>query len=310
MDNLVSVIIPTYKRAERLTKAISSVLNQSYKNIEIIVVDDNNPNTEFRENTELLMSNFDDNEKVFYIKHDKNRNGAAARNTGIRAAKGEFIAFLDDDDLFLETKIEKQVQYLLDNINYDAVYCGRIQKNKEVIGEYEGDLSLQILTMSFSPTTPALLFRASVLNELNGFDENFKRHQDFELLLRFFKHHKIGVIKEALVEIGENEGENALYGDNLEKLKLNFLKQFESVIDRLSEEDKNIKKDIYIANYRAVFCNHVHHNYYKNAINVYFMGCKISFCKFHFSLFKQIIQYTHYRINKLIKLNRKCNYLL
>ena len=82
-EKMVSVIIPTYKRADYLTRAIDSVLNQTYNNIEIIVVDDNNSNSTDRKNTESIMQKYNENSKIKYIKHSKNMNGSAARNTGV-----------------------------------------------------------------------------------------------------------------------------------------------------------------------------------------------------------------------------------
>ena len=82
----VSVITPTYKRSGMLPRAIKSVLNQSYQNIEIIVVDDNNPDTEWRIATEERMQEFKDDPRVMYVKHEKNMNGSVARNTGIAAS--------------------------------------------------------------------------------------------------------------------------------------------------------------------------------------------------------------------------------
>ena len=85
---LVSVIIPTYGRSAYLPRCVCSVLEQSYSAVEIFVVDDNNPDTEARRETEKAMEQFADNPKVHYLRHDKNRNGSAARNTGLRAASG------------------------------------------------------------------------------------------------------------------------------------------------------------------------------------------------------------------------------
>ena len=130
-EPLVSIIIPTYKRSNMLSRTIESVLNQTYQNIEIIVVDDNDKNTTYRKDTEIVMRKYKDNYKVKYIKHDKNMNGAVARNTGIRVSKGEYIGFLDDDDIFYKEKIQKQVEYLEKNIEYDAVYCARKVKKFE-----------------------------------------------------------------------------------------------------------------------------------------------------------------------------------
>ena len=111
MDNqpLVSVIIPTYKRLGMLGRAIDSVLNQTYNNIEIIIVDDNNEDSEYRKETERFMKKYDDNIEIKYVKHKQNKNGAAARNTGINNANGVYIAFLDDDDEFSPKKIELQI---------------------------------------------------------------------------------------------------------------------------------------------------------------------------------------------------------
>ena len=102
----VSVIIPTYKRPDSLDRAINSVLGQTYPYVEVIVVDDNNPDTEGRRQTEAKMASFADNLRVKYVKHEQNKNGAAARNSGAKASTGDFIAFLDDDDEFLPKKNE------------------------------------------------------------------------------------------------------------------------------------------------------------------------------------------------------------
>ena len=106
----VSVIIPTYKRAKMLSRAIDSVLNQTYRNIEVIVVDDNNPNDEYRKATSLIMENYCTDERVHYICHEKNMNGSVARNTGMINASGEFVTFLDDDDIYMPQKVEKLVK--------------------------------------------------------------------------------------------------------------------------------------------------------------------------------------------------------
>jgi len=103
-DPIVSVIIPTYIRAHVLAKAIQSLLNQTYQDFEIIVVDDGSI-----DNTEEVVKSFND-PRIRYIRHKENCGGSAARNTGIRAAYGECIAFQDSDDEWLPEKLEKQMQ--------------------------------------------------------------------------------------------------------------------------------------------------------------------------------------------------------
>ena len=93
MNQLISIIIPTYGRPTTLKRSIDSVLSQTYSKIEIIVVDDNNPDTESRKETEEVMSTFSDS-RIKYLKHEHNKNGSAARNTGIRKASGKYIGIL------------------------------------------------------------------------------------------------------------------------------------------------------------------------------------------------------------------------
>lgn len=103
---LVSVIIPTYNRAHLLLRAVQSVLNQTYSHFELIIVDDAST-----DNTAQVTGEISD-PRVRYVRHEYNQGGAAARNTGIDLAQGKYIAFLDSDDLWLERKLEKQVEAL------------------------------------------------------------------------------------------------------------------------------------------------------------------------------------------------------
>ena len=109
-NSLVSIIIPTYKRPLMLDRAIESALSQTYYNLEIIVVDDNDENSNFRRETELCMAKYKKKKKVRYIKHRKNLGGSLARNTGIKQSNGKYITFLDDDDEYSPDKVEKQIK--------------------------------------------------------------------------------------------------------------------------------------------------------------------------------------------------------
>ena len=100
----ISVIIPTYNRAHLIGKAVKSVLSQTYQDFEIIVVDDGST-----DNTEEIVKSFTDY-KIYYICHKHNRGASAARNTGIKASRGEYIAFLDSHDEWLPEKLDKQIK--------------------------------------------------------------------------------------------------------------------------------------------------------------------------------------------------------
>lgn len=113
---LVSVIIPSYNRGSLILRSVYSVLNQSYKNIELILVDDCST-----DNTENVIKKIKDG-RIKYIKLEKNSGACVARNRGINEARGEYIAFNDSDDIWHEDKIEKQIDFLIRN-NADVVSC-------------------------------------------------------------------------------------------------------------------------------------------------------------------------------------------
>ncbi len=124
MNKLVSVIIPTYNRAKTLPRAIKSALSQSYKNIEVIIVDDGST-----DNTEEIVKNYQDS-RIVFLKHITNEGCAAALNTGISNVKGEYVAFLDSDDEWLPTKIEKQmVKFKYVDENVGVIYTNFFNHN-------------------------------------------------------------------------------------------------------------------------------------------------------------------------------------
>lgn len=281
----VSVIIPTYKNRGGLIGSVESALSQDFEGlIEVIVVDDNDPQSLFRKHTEELMTQYNDNPKVKYIRHDVNKNGAAARNTGLRAAKGDLIAFLDDDDMFLQGKLTKQVAYLCEHPEFDAVYCharrGNHVASTTVI---EGDGSRDILLLQSNFFTPSLMFRRESLEAIHGFDESFRRHQDYELLLRFFAAgYKIGCVPEVLIEIGLNQGENIPTGEKVNQLKAYFFEKFQSFIDKENEKTPGFANKVYAKHYAGVFLNHLKHKHIIFAIQTfihYFFKSPTTFIK-------------------------------
>jgi glycosyltransferase involved in cell wall biosynthesis len=265
---LVSTIIPTFRRVDLLSRAINSVLNQTYQNIEVIVIDDNDPNTKFRKDTELLLSKYLGDNRIKYIKHSENKNGAAARNTGIKNSSGEVICFLDDDDWYVPLKIERQLNCLIDNKSFHGVYCGRFHNGTIIKSKLSGDLSEAILLSEFIPGTPTLMIYKKCLEEIGGFNENYFRHQDSELLLRFFKKFKLFPIEEPLVYIGINQSENELHGMALEDLKSSYLKEFQNIINEIDFKKKNFRKLVFSRHYSDVFFDHIQHGYYRLALKI------------------------------------------
>lgn len=185
----VSVIIPTYRGQAHLQRALDSVFGQTWQNTEIIVVDDNDPESAAREDTAAIMER-NRRENVFYFCHDRNRNGSAARNTGISHAHGDYICFLDDDDMMLPRRVEEAAMKLREGCDAafaDVLICrdGRLSNTVRIRRE---DCCLyRLLTNDMLIGSGSNLFlRKDLLLRLGGFDESLLRHQDYEFLIRLF----------------------------------------------------------------------------------------------------------------------------
>lgn len=267
---MISIIIPTYNQRGFLTDTINSALSQSYKDVEVIVVDDNNPDTVARAKTEQLMATYEDNPKVRYIKHEHNKNGSAARNTGFRASKGDFIAFLDDDDYWDAQKLERQVTYLQEHPQFDAVYCYLIVNGAKNPNHcLEGNIVKEYLMNSVSLQTSAMLFTRKAVTTINGFDESFRRNQDYEFLIRFFfAGMQIGCVPEYLSYMN-SVGGNRLSGEKLNELREKFLSTFDEQLNVLDRQEPGAKKAITVANYVKVFESHMAAKNYKLAMGIF-----------------------------------------
>ena len=316
--SIVSIIIPTFKRNPSLKRAINSVLNQTFNEYEIIVVDDNNEGSRYRKLNEKLMEDYKDNEKVIYIKHQQNLNGAAARNTGIKFSKSKYIAFLDDDDEFLEKKLELQINLLekLDN-SWGAVYCGhsKYRNNKLVytfLNSSYGNLKIKLL-LKENPFAAGstLLIRRSILNELNGFDITFSRHQDWELLMRFFKKYKIAYVNQNLVKININDKMYITNPENLIITKEKFLKKYEKDIKYLPI---NLQKEIYKRHYLEITRSFLKNKNIKRAV-IYFKKSKncskislIDYAKLIIALIDSKITIKYILLEKVMKFSNISNF--
>lgn len=261
---LVSVVIPTYNRPIYLRRCVESVLGQTYKNIEIIVVDDNNPGTDTRIETERLMEDYKGNDFVVYIQHERNKNGSAARNTGWRASQGEYITFLDDDDEIDPTKIEKQVACLqsLDKA-WGASYTGyqllKENGNNQISTEKRcGDCYIDALMRTmFMGSGSNLLLRKSVVDEVQGYDETFKRNQDIEFLARVLEKYKLAYVDEVLLTIYQEGNRREHTFEELESYTMHYIRRFTERISKLSPKDrKRVNAVISLERFRVALYKH------------------------------------------------------
>lgn len=180
----VSVILPTYNRANVILRSIESVLNQSFRDLELIVIDDCST-----DNTKDVLNKISDPRlKSVFLK--KNKGACYARNVGIKKAQGNFIAFQDSGDEWLHGKLEKQINYLEEK-KIDAVCSSYILvENSSVVKKippgkhYDFFIKCEDLLPGNLVGTPTLIVKASLIREIGGFDDNLPRFQDWELAIR------------------------------------------------------------------------------------------------------------------------------
>lgn len=203
MKKLISVIIPTYNRAYCIENAIVSVLKQDYRNLEIIVVDDYSS-----DNTKEVVASIKDN-RIKYICNHENFGAAVTRNIGIQNAQGDLIAFQDSDDLWVEGKLRKQLK-VMEQGNYGMVYgCFErdfLDGHKEKVPRAaiqteakQGIIYPYLLAESYIGM-PTMLVRKDILEQIQGFDENMKSYEDYDLALRIAKCCTVGFVDEVLVQ--------------------------------------------------------------------------------------------------------------
>ena len=199
MNKLVSVIIPTYNRGHLVERAVNSALKQTYQHLEVIVVDDGST-----DNTKDVMKRLE-NERVKYIREEKNHGACHARNLGIQASQGEYISFLDSDDYWCGDKLEEELNYLCSK-KADVVVCNYwIERNgdkEQKIVNGKGDtLEYKDLLYENSVTTGALLVKKDILLKIGGFDELMPRYQDWDLILRLAKEYSVYYLDKPLLTL-------------------------------------------------------------------------------------------------------------
>lgn len=202
---LVSIIIPTYGRSEMLEKAITSVMRQSYRNIEIIIIDDNGTDTKQQRLTEDTLLKYTNQENIVYLKHEKNAGGCAARNTGIKASKGEYIGFLDDDDEWLPLFIEKHLEKMHDGA--DIMYCNYFITNDTtgknrlamVSNNKTGHVFNDLLRGWCPATTSMFIVKKECFERAGYFDESLQSFQDYDMWLTLSKEHTFECCEEYLM---------------------------------------------------------------------------------------------------------------
>jgi glycosyltransferase involved in cell wall biosynthesis len=202
-NDLVSIIIPTYNRPEYLKKAIMSVLSQTYRNFEIIIVDDAS-----EANNKKVITSFD-NDRIYHIENNKQRGAPFSRNKGIKQANGKFIAFLDDDDEWEPTKLEKQIKEF-ENNDVGLVVCYSLDKrfNMTRVSKPSHVITYECLLKSFNlSSTSSYIVRKKILEKVGGFDTNLPSAQEYDLALRIAKNFEVRTVPEVLMIQNASDGQ-------------------------------------------------------------------------------------------------------
>jgi glycosyltransferase involved in cell wall biosynthesis len=203
-DSLVSVVIPTHNRAALLERALRSVLSQTYRHLEVIVVDDRST-----DHTSRLLEEVRD-PRVRMVTVDSRRGVAEARNRGIELASGRFIAFLDDDDEWLPRKVERQLAVFSGSAPPALVYTGlwmaQGTKRRYGVMQLGGEPFERLLSFPGPITTSGFMVDRECVNGELWFDPSVATFEDGELLLRISKRWPIAVIPEPLYVWHHHDG--------------------------------------------------------------------------------------------------------
>jgi glycosyltransferase involved in cell wall biosynthesis len=195
----VSVIIPTKNRVRYVSSAIKSVLTQTFENFETIVVD-----AASTDNTAEAVGKFDD-ERIHYIREDIDEGISVCRNIGIRNSRGAFVAFLDDDDIWMSSKIEKQLALIEKRPSVGAVTTGSWVTNQHGkivefgIPSVKGKIFPAILRKNYVGNCSVVLARKECLEKVGMFDESLHAAEDYDLWIRLAKYYEFECAKEYLV---------------------------------------------------------------------------------------------------------------
>ena len=242
-SSLVSVIIPIYNSAKYIKDAINSVLDQSFKNFEIIIVDDGST-----DNIIEVLSDYIENNQISYY-YQENKGAASARNLGLTKCKGSFISFLDSDDLWYKNKLQLQIEFLKQNKHIDLLLT-----NVEVTNE-KGDFLYfhsnrlpntrqKIIKAFFNSkiimNTPTIIFKKSVLNQVSGFNSALRYREDHLFLMDVAFNFNIAILEKFLIKrrIFKSSTSHSLKVSSLLEIQIPFI---ELAITKYNFLNKNIE---------------------------------------------------------------------
>lgn len=236
MNKKVTIIIPTYNRAKTLERLLESIKKQTYRDYEVIIVDDHSDN---QEEYNRVVKKFEGEFAIRYVTNSKNMGAPYCRNKGIELSRGQLLAFVDDDDEWKPLKLEKQIMQF-EKPYIGLVYTGAIAVDEEGNEIYhydkalEEDVQKQILKECFIPSSSVMTTKAAAI-KVNGFDEEFPACQDWDMWTRIiFAGIRVAVVRENLMiyhkhsgpSIGSSPRAKEGYRKYYQKHLVKFIKKF------------------------------------------------------------------------------------
>jgi glycosyltransferase involved in cell wall biosynthesis len=291
MNPLITIVITTYRRPILLKKALQSALNQTYANLEILVIDDNDPKSPEHAATKKVVNEF---HGVRYLNNSRSIGGALSRNAGIVAAKGEFIAFLDDDDVYLPTKIEKQYKEYTNHLNDSTrtgliyTYCKGVDKHNKIVSNYNNNIEgspIYDQMMGCVAGTSLWFSPKDVLIDCGMFDDSPSKQDSILLLKMLVKGYQIFRVPEYLVMYMENLGDG-ISGSKITNIQgiIQYRKLCRSHYDLLGET-KQISE--------------IEYNFSKQLVSLYALN---SLSKYGFSEFAHMVMQHPLRLDNIVAL--------
>ena len=267
----ISVIIPTYRRADFLGRAVQSVLLQDWPDLEVVVSDDNGPDSPHRAEAISVLEKIGD-KRVRIVLPDRHLGGSGARNAGIEAAQGDLITFLDDDDIYLPHKLSRQAEFMargfdmcfMDAVMRDASGVDRERFRHDLPADPGQEALLREHLLRHLTPTAGYMFTREAMKRVGGFEDRVTA-QEFVLMLRSIeKGLRIGYLPEALVAQYRHEGERISTGKGKIKGEKMLYALKKTYFSRLSRRDRS---SIRVRHYATLFyVYYLNHSYLRALI--------------------------------------------
>lgn len=254
-ESLISIIIPNYNTAHYLEQAVDSVKRSNYQHWEIIIIDD-----ESKDNSKEVIEYLATQDSRIKFVFQKNKGLAGARNTGIKASKGDYLVFLDSDDLVLEQKLFLQANFLDNNPNIDIVYSYSDCFREDDVNSrfnlgfpiYEGNILANLINGNFIHVN-CVMVRSVKVKQVGMFNENYRELEDWDLWLRMsLSGSKFGVIKQVLSIVRVRKGSMTNNQKRMNQTMVNVLLNLEESFKALNIKEIYLEYNLSVLRFMII----------------------------------------------------------